>query len=87
MVPLVVCVASAAGLLSAGLAPLPTDNPVNTLYGNGTYPWTDSIAWDSVVSVADFSGDFNKAQDALLAKGDGGGVVYFPAGKYSSNST
>lgn len=33
------------------------------------------------VSVKDFSGDFVKAQDALV-KG-GGGVLYVPAGKYA----
>eukprot|EP01043_Picozoa_sp_COSAG02_P045053 COSAG02_NODE_4082_length_5808_cov_3.266071_3_plen_611_part_00 len=82
MWPLLVCVASAtAGVRAA--APPPTDNPVSALYGNGTYSWTDTIPWDSVVSVADFVGDFSKAQDALLAKGNRGGVVYFPAGTYS----
>lgn len=67
--------------LCAGAAP--TDNPVRTQFGAGAAAWTDSIPWGTVVSVADFSGSFDKAQDALLAKGKGGGVVFFPPGTYS----
>jgi hypothetical protein len=58
----------------------PTDNPVETLYGAGNYSWSASINWNCTFNVADFGGDFSKAQDAAVSAG--GGVVFFPAGTY-----
>ena len=67
----------------------PTDNPVNTKYGSGTYSWTDSIKWSCVYNVNDYSGTadqkFASARDA--ANANGGGVVYFPAGTYTFTDT
>ena len=35
---------------TGSLAPsIPTDNPVETLYGEGVYAWTGSINWTQVV--------------------------------------
>ena len=63
----------------------PTDNPVATLYGNGTYPWTNSMVnWSCVYNVKDYGGSFEAAQKAAVS--GGGGVVYFPAGTYSFSS-
>ena len=60
----------------------PQDNPIATLYGNGTYPWADSMVnWSCVYNVKDYGGSFEEAQKA--AKSGGGGVVYFPPGTYS----
>ena len=60
----------------------PQDNPIATLYGNGTYPWADSMVnWSCVYNVKDYGGSFEEAQKA--AKSGGGGVVYFPSGTYS----
>lgn len=55
MRPAVVCwlVFTASVQFTAGsLAPgIPTDNPVTTLYGEGTYAWTASINWTQVVRL------------------------------------
>jgi hypothetical protein len=63
----------------------PTDNPIATYYGSGAYTWTDSITWECVYNVDDYSGTdmekFNAAQSDAVA--NGGGVVYFPSGTYS----
>ena len=64
----------------------PQDNPVAALYGNGTYPWADTMVnWSCVYNIKDFGGSFESAQKAAAASG-GGGVVYFPAGTYSFKS-
>lgn len=59
----------------------PTNNPVAG-YG---LAWTDDIKWRNVVSVADVSGD-SPAERLAAAQakvaGQGGGVVFFPAGEY-----
>ena len=61
----------------------PQDNPVAALYGNGTYPWADSMVnWSCVYNVRDYGGSFESTQKAAAAN-EGGGVVYFPAGTYS----
>ena len=61
----------------------PQDNPVATLYGNGTYPWADvMVNWSCTYNVKDYGGSFESAQKAAAA-GKGGGVVFFPAGTYS----
>ena len=60
----------------------PQDNPIATLYGNGTYPWADSMVnWSCVYNVKDYGGSFESAQKAATI--NGGGVVYFPPGTYS----
>ena len=60
----------------------PLDNPIATLYGNGTYPWADTMVnWSCVYNVKDYGGSFDSAQKA--ATSNGGGVVYFPAGSYT----
>ena len=60
----------------------PQDNPIATLYGNGTYPWADTMVnWSCVYNVKDYGGSFDEAQKA--ATGGGGGVVYFPPETYS----
>jgi len=69
--------------LAAGL---PTDNPA----ARYKLAWTDKAKWDQVVSIEDFKGKdmierIDKAQEALTKKG--GGVIYFPAGKYEVNDT
>ena len=81
-----------AGLAGTGLlllphhawaADLPTDDPAAGL----GLDWTGSLAWDRVIDVTSIDGDgkywddrLNKAQSMLA--GEGGGVVYFPAGTY-----
>ena len=60
----------------------PQDNPIATLYGNGTYSWTDTMVnWSCVYNVKDYGGSFEEAQKA--ATSGGSGVVYFPPGTYS----
>ena len=60
----------------------PTDNPIATLYGNGTYAWADTMVnWSYVYNVKDYGGSFDEAQKATTSSG--GGVVYFPPGTYS----
>ena len=60
----------------------PNDNPIAALYGNGTYPWADTLVnWSCVYNVKDYGGSFQSAQKAAVD--NGGGVVYFPAGTYS----
>ena len=54
----------------------PTDNPIATLYGNGTYPWADAMVnWSCVYNVKDYGGSFEETQKAATSAG--GGVVYF----------
>ncbi len=61
----------------------PMDNSIATLYGNGTYPWADSMVnWSCVYNVKDYGGSFESAQKAATYS-NGGGVVYFPPGTYS----
>lgn len=67
-------------------ADLPTENPA----ARYKLAWTDGAKWNQVVSIEDFKGKdwiekIDKAQDALAKKG--GGVVYFPAGKYKISDT
>lgn len=63
----------------------PVDNPYKTFYNIQGYHWTDSIVWDRVLNINDFTGatmvdKFNKARDSAAALG--GAVVFFPAGVY-----
>ena len=63
----------------------PQDNPVATLYGNKSYPWTNNMVnWSCVYNVKDYGGSFESAQMAAVS--NGGGVVYYPAGTYSFTS-
>ena len=63
----------------------PQDNPVATLYGNKSYPWTNNMVnWSCVYNVKDYGGSFESAQKAAVS--NGGGVVYYPAGTYSFTS-
>ena len=40
----------------------PQDNPIATLYGNGTYPWADTMVnWSCVYNVKDYGGSFDSA--------------------------
>lgn len=60
----------------------PGNNPIATLYGNGTYSWADTMVnWSCVYNVNDYRGSFEEAQKT--ARSNGGGVVYFPAGTYT----
>ena len=60
----------------------PQDNPIATIYGNGTYPWADTMVnWSCVYNVKDYGGSFEEAQKA--ATSGGGGVVYYSPGTYS----
>lgn len=68
-------------ITSAPAAAPPSGNPVQQ-YG---LAWTETLKWNTVVSVTDFPGkDWDArlaaAQKAVASKG--GGVVFFPAGKY-----
>lgn len=68
----------------------PTDNAIATYYGQNAYPWTNTIKWNCVYNIKDFSGSsmierFNSARDA--AANNGGGVVYFPSGTYPFTDT
>jgi hypothetical protein len=61
----------------------PTDNPVATLYNEGTYGWADAMVnWSCVYNVKDYDNSFEKAQKAAI-NDNGGGVIYFPKGTYS----
>jgi hypothetical protein len=56
------------------------------LYGDAAYPWTATLPWGCVFSVADYpaptpDAQFAAAQAAAVAAG--GGVVFFPAGDYT----
>ena len=69
---------TSCGSMSGG----PHDNPIATLYGNGTYAWADTMVnWSCVYNVKDYGGSFEETQKAAMSLG--GGVVYFPAGIYS----
>src|ERR1043165_4252700 len=67
---------------------VPTDNPVASYYaGSDGYPaWTDAVAWDNIIDMAKYAKGktnfekFENARDELAARG--GGVLYYPAGKY-----
>eukprot|EP00039_Didymoeca_costata_P033643 m.43363 g.43363 ORF g.43363 m.43363 type:complete len:490 (+) comp9972_c0_seq1:40-1509(+) len=86
---LLLTVASSFALINGQKPSVPTDNPVATRYGNGTYAWADNMVnWTNVVNVEDYQQNFEKAQTAVLQMG-GSGVVYFPAGtyKFSNNIT
>ena len=62
----------------------PQENPIATLYGNGTYSWADAMVnWSCIYNVKDYGGSFESAQKAATEGAGGGGVVYFPAGTYS----
>ena len=93
----VACLTLATLILCTAAVPLssapPTDNALRTFYGNGSsafaaFQWSDrSFNWSCVVA-ADAKGDpaaaYASAAKAVLQKcGSAGGVVYFPAGKYS----
>ena len=88
----------AAGLaLSSVAGAQPTENPIEAMYP-GQYPWSDEIAWQNVVSIADYEAETVEVTDnrgqtrtnylpAIVAAQDalvagGGGVVYFPPGTY-----
>jgi hypothetical protein len=60
---------------------LPTHNPVS----NYDIPWTGNFQWQRVISIDDAEGQtvdekLDWAQRQLMA--EGGGVVFFPEGKY-----
>ncbi len=77
------------------MAQFPTNNPYKTTYAITNNHWTDSLKWSTVISVADFGAVANDQQDdypAIAAGVDtlharGGGVLFFPAGKYYSSQT
>src|SRR5438128_847251 len=67
----------------ARAAPSPNSNPLRSM----SLAWTDKLRWDAVVDITTMArvGEFwderlNQAQEVITAKG--GGVVFFPAGKY-----
>lgn len=67
----------------------PTDNPVTKFYpGLGQYDWTDQLAWSNVMTTSATPDDglddlaTVEAEIATLS-GQGGGVLYFPAGVYN----
>lgn len=73
-------------LAPAAQAQAPTDNPYRTFYGNVLTHWTDSLPWNRVFDITNYSGQtmvmrYTAARDAAVAAG--GGVVYFPAGTYN----
>jgi hypothetical protein len=73
--------------IPAARAADPADNPVATFYsGPEGYPaWTDGIHWSRVINMKTYPKGktafekFEKARDEL---GEGGGVLYYPAGTY-----
>ena len=82
---LISCLALGTATLSGQM---PTDNPITKFYpGLEQYNWTDELAWNTVTqtaAVADDGGDdLQTVQAEIIALSEaGGGVLYFPAGKY-----
>ena len=84
-------------------AALPQDNPVASRYPNGVIPDRNNIngfkadvfPWTNVVSIADINENFQndptelfKAAAAKVLKANpAGGVVFFPAGKYTFSTS
>ncbi len=71
--------------VGACLAKPPTNNPTASY----KIAWTDEVKWEQVVNIEDVKGDtpdirLAAAQEQLAAQG--GGVVYFPAGRYDFRS-
>lgn len=65
----------------------PTDAPTASLFGAGAYPWAESLVnWSCVYNIKDYpsgSADASFASAQAAAVAGGGGVVFFPAGKYA----
>ena len=73
----------------------PLNNPYDDMYGTSGSHWTDSISWSTIFSVEDYGAiandtidDLNSVESAIdAAYLAGGGVVYFPQGKYKFSNT
>lgn len=55
----------------------PQDAPTSTLYGNGSYPWAETmVPWQCVFNIIDYAGKpdaaFAAAQAAAVAGAQGG---------------
>lgn len=69
-----------------GLTAVIASNPVRTLFPSAPL-WTDSLNWDTQVTITDFVQSGETTVDSALVRafrqlGTAGGVVYFPAGEY-----
>lgn len=89
------CVALLLGVLFSSqlFSQLPSDNPYTTKYGN-TDHWTNAIKWNKVTDASAVKGLITadrRIDSATLSRtlkkisSAGGGVLYFPAGKYFIN--
>lgn len=71
--------------LTAAALPSNSEIPENNPVANYDLSWTDDFQWKSPLSINDVQGEsidekFDNAQKILVKRG--GGVVYFPSGKY-----